>query len=536
MVASSGYSSDADNLVAADSNGARTDPFVRDMDTGKNMLADSKRSGASASRGGRFRRGPAGDLSGDGRYAVFTSNTPDLTGGVPAYTIFRRDLFSGQNQRACRAGDADAGNPVISADGQHVAFESRADTLAGRDRDLQPDVYWCDIPSGTLQRVSTPISDSVNTVGSSGQPSISADGRYVAFTSDAGGLVPGDGDRAGIYRKDMISGEIALVDVPAGATSSDGNGQNPKISADGRYVLFDSDATDLPGGSLNGRTIDVLPQGHGHRRGHARQPGQGRLGRERRLDRGLDLRRRLAGRVHVERLEPRAGRLERDGRRVRPHGRHRGDGHGLRPPRRHGPGRPEHPGGGERRRPLRGLLLARRERGRAARRRPPRAAIYRRDLATGALAEVSAGLDLPPSSLIGEPFGTNLRRKVHLVAGTSEDNGRVVQVRVAVSRSVGHGRCVWLTRGAHLVKKRCSQPQYLNARVTDGLRWTLRIPHLLPRGTYTVRSQAVDDTGLAEGFRNGRNVTSFSCGSGRSARALDESRWPFGNEGGPNRL
>ena len=189
---------------------------------------------------------------------MFTSNTPDITGGVPAYTIFRRDLFSGENQRACRAGNADAGNPVISADGQHVAFESRADNLAGADHDLQPDVYWCDMTNGTLARVSSPLKDSVNSAGSSGQPSISADGRFVAFTSDAGGLVPGDGNRAGVYRKDMVSGEIALVDVPAGATTSDGSGLDPKISADGRYVLFDSDATDLPGGGLNGRTMDVF--------------------------------------------------------------------------------------------------------------------------------------------------------------------------------------------------------------------------------------------------------------------------------------
>ena len=503
-----GYSSDADNLVVGDSNGARTDPFVRDMGTGKNMLADAKRSGASASRGGRFRRGPAGDLSGDGRYAVFTSNTPDLTGGVPAYTIFRRDLFSGQNQRACRAGDGDAGNPVISADGQHVAFESRADTLAGRDRDLQPDVYWCDIPSGTLQRVSTPISDSVNAVGSSGQPSISADGRYVAFTSDAGGLVPGDGDRAGIYRKDMISGEITLVDVPAGATGSDGNGQNPKISADGRYVLFDSDATDLPGGSLNGRTIDVFRKDMAT--GEVTLVSQGKDGSGANGDSTADS---ISADGSLAVFTSNASNLvlgDSNGTAdvfartvatgttvmVSAHP----DGTGLAGPSTQGAVSAD------------GHFVAFSSRAAnvvAGETPTSQGRIYRRDLATGALAEVSAGLDLPPTSLIGEPFGTNLRRKVHLVAGTSEDNGRVVQVRVAVSRSVGHGRCVWLTRGAHLVKKPCSQAQYLNARVTDGLRWTLRIPHLLPRGTYTVRSQAIDDTGLAEAFRRGRNVTSF---------------------------
>ena len=59
------------------------------------------------------------------------------------------------------------------------------------------------------------------------------------------------------------------------------------------------------------------------------------------------------------------------------------------------------------------------------------------------------------------------------------------------------------------MKKRCTQPQYLEARVTDGLRWTLRVPHLLPRGLYTVRSVAVDDSGLVERLRSGRNVNTF---------------------------
>jgi Tol biopolymer transport system component len=504
-----GFSSDADNLVTTDSNGARTDPFVRDFATGANLLADSRRSGASATRGGRFGRAPGGGLSADGHYAVFTSNTPDLTGSVPHYTIFRRDLFSGVNQRACRAGDADAGNPAISADGQHVAFESRADTLAGRDRDLQPDVYWCDIASGTLQRVSTPIEDSVNTVGSSGDPSISADGRYVAFTSDGGGLVAGDGDRAGVYRKDMVTGEMALVDVPPGATSSDGNGQNPKISADGRYVMFDSDATDLTGGGLNGRTVDVFRKDMAT--GEVALVSQGKDGSGANGDSTADS---LSADGSLAVFTSNASNLVLDDanatsdvfiRNVATTGTTKvsthPDGSGLAGPSMQGSVSAD------------GHFVA------FASRAPDvvagelpssRPRVYRRDLATGALQSVSAGLDLPPRSLVGEPSGVNLRRKVHLIAGTSADNGLVVRVRVAVSRSVGHGRCVWLGRGAHMVKKRCSQPQYLEARVIDGLRWTLRVPHLLPRGTYTVRSVAVDDTGLVERPRAGRNVASFA--------------------------
>ena len=108
-----------------------------------------------------------------------------------------------------------------------------------------------------------------------------------------------------------------------------------------------------------------------------------------------------------------------------------------------------------------------------------------------------------------EAFGPNLRRKVHLIAGTTEDNGPIARVRVAASRPIGHGRCLWLARGSHLLRRPCGRPFYLNARVTDSLRWTLRVPHLLLRGTWTVRSQAVDATGLVERFRSGRNLTSF---------------------------
>src|SRR5919201_1411120 len=219
------FSSDASNLIAADDNGARTDPFVRDLVSGTTVAGDARRSGEPAARGGRLRNGPAGDLSADGRYVVFTSNTPDLNGHVPAYTIFKRDLLTGAHTRACRAGNADSGNPVISADGRFVAFESRATNLAP-DHDLQPDVYECDTATGNIARVSAPLNDNVNSVGSSGDPSISADGRYVAFTSDAGGLVPGDGTRAGVYRKDMVTGETLVVDVPPGALTSDGSGEN----------------------------------------------------------------------------------------------------------------------------------------------------------------------------------------------------------------------------------------------------------------------------------------------------------------------
>lgn len=502
------FSSDAANLIGHDDNGARTDPFVRDLNTGKTVAGDAKRSGRPAARGGRLRKGPAGDLSADGRFVVFTSNTPDLNGHVPAYTIFKRDILTGAHSRACRAGNADAGNPVISADGRFVAFESRATNLAGGDHDLQPDVYECDTATGNVARVSMPLSDNVNSVGSSGQPSISADGRYVAFTSDGGGLVPGDGTRAGIYWRDMATGETRLVDVSPGALGSDGSGLDPKISADGRFVLFDSDATDLLGGGLNGRTVDVFRKDIVT--GAVTLVSQGRDGSGANGDSTADS---LSADGNVAVFTSNASNLVL------------GDGNGsadvfarnlttgvttMVSAHPDGSGLPGSSSQGAISADGRYVAFSSTAAGVVAAEIPStHARIYRRDLATGAVLEVTNGINLRPNSLIGEPFGVNLRRKVHLIAGTVEDNGPVARVRVAARRSIGHGKCLWLARGSHLVRRSCARPFYLNARVSDSLRWTLRVPHLLPRGTWSVRSQAFDTTGMAERFRPGRNLTSF---------------------------
>src|SRR4051812_20268480 len=237
-----GFSSDAGNLIDSDSNAERTDPFVRDLVGQSTAPADSTRGGV-AYAGGRFRRGPSGGLTADGRYAVFSSRSSDLGGRGSGYRIWVRDLQDGSTRMACKAGNVALESPVVSADGRRVAFETLATNLSGSDLNQQADVYWCDLESGELRRVSAPITDGVNTSGTSLDPAISGDGRYVAFTSDAGGLVAGDAGRPGVYWKDMDTGEIRLVD------SGPGIGLHPRISADGNYVAYDSD---------DSGTVDVL--------------------------------------------------------------------------------------------------------------------------------------------------------------------------------------------------------------------------------------------------------------------------------------
>lgn len=498
------FSSDASNLSGADSNAERTDAFVRDLPAAETLLAAATPRGSSPLRGARLRRGPSGGISADGRFAVFSSDSPDLAGRAGHYAIFRRDLARRINQRACAVGDEDSENPVISADGNRVVFESRATNLAGRDENQHTDVFWCDVFSGEVRRVSVPIADTVSGSGSSLDPSVSANGQFVAFTSDAGGIVPGDGSRAGVYWRDVQTGDTRLVDVPAGALSSNGSGQNPRISADGRFVVFDSDATDLPGGEMNGRVIDVFRKDVTD--GSVVRVSQGASGDGANGDSTVDS---LSadgetvvfssnasnliggdgnGRADVfvraiptgitARASTRANGAEPGG--PSSGGAISGDGRFV----AFASGAPD---------VFPGLLPSARPR------------IFRKDLLTGAVEPVTVGIDLPPRSLLGEPSGTELRRKVRLVAGTARDDRAVAAVEVSVARRVGR-RCFSLGRGKRLVKSPCDEPRYLRARVENGLRFTLRIGRLLPRGTYTIRSRAIDRTGQVETEREGSNA------------------------------
>ncbi|MFL5895216.1 MAG: hypothetical protein ACJ76Z_08890 [Thermoleophilaceae bacterium] len=500
-----GFSSDAGNLIAGDTNAERTDPFVRDLGTGTTLAADSTGTGLAV-YGGRFRRGPAGGLSGDGRYAVFSSRSSDLGGGGSGFRIWVHDLQTGTTEQACTAGNGPAESPVISADGRHVAFESRATNLAGGDGNQQTDVYWCDLDSGEVRRVSTPVSDDVDGSGTSLDPSISATGRYVAFTSDAGGLVAGDGTRAGVYWKDMETGELRLVDVPAGAAGSNGIGEHPHVSDDGEYVVFDSDATDLPGGDPNGRTVDVFRKDvvtgavdlisagmDGGAQGDSTADSISANGNVVAFSSAapnlVPADSNATTDVFVRNLA--TGALQRASTRA--------DGGQL--------SGPSYAAAAD----IDGRYVA------FASRAPDvapqiaataRARIYRKDLDTGAIDVVSVGIDLAPRSLIAEPLGRLPRRKVRIVTGTAEDDGTVARVDVSLAQTAGHGRCLWLGARGRVVKGKCSKPVWVRARLDGGLRFTLPIRHLLPRGTWALRTRATDSTGRREPARAGASFVS----------------------------
>jgi hypothetical protein len=143
------------------------------------------------------------------------------------------------------------------ADGRYVAFDSAADNLVPGDTNGARDVFVKDTVTGAISRVST---DSAGGQGNGGSyaPSASADGRYVAFYSDASNLDPYDFNGAfDVFVKDTANAVTSRVSVDASWLPGNGNSVASSISADGRYVAFHSNASNLVQGDGNG-TDDVF--------------------------------------------------------------------------------------------------------------------------------------------------------------------------------------------------------------------------------------------------------------------------------------
>jgi Tol biopolymer transport system component len=149
-------------------------------------------------------------------------------------------------------GNGDSGSGSISADGRYLAFASSASNLVAGDSNGFGDVFVHDLISGTTERVSIATGGAQGS-NVSGSPSISSDGRYVAFDSLAANLVPVDTNGArDVFVRDRLSGTTERVSVATGGAEGDFDSANASISADGRYVAFDSVATNLVPSDTNG--------------------------------------------------------------------------------------------------------------------------------------------------------------------------------------------------------------------------------------------------------------------------------------------
>jgi Tol biopolymer transport system component len=215
-----------------------------------------------------------GAISADGRYVAFSSAASNLVSGDMnnTYDVFVHDLQTGQTSRVSVSSAGTQGNrhsyqPQLSADGRYVAFSSAASNLVPGDINEFIDIFVHDRLTGETSRVSV-SSEGMQANHHSFRPAISADGRFVAFYSDASNLVSGDTNRVeDVFVHDRESGQTRRVSVSSEGVQGDFDSRNPSISADGRYVAFSSDATNLVSGDTNG-TYDIFV--------HDRETGQTR--------------------------------------------------------------------------------------------------------------------------------------------------------------------------------------------------------------------------------------------------------------------
>jgi Tol biopolymer transport system component len=247
------FVSNASNLVADDTNG-RCDTFVRDAVSGATTRVSVTAAGAESRDGVQCGSTPA--ISDDGRYVVFVSDASDLVPGDAngQVDVFVRDRVASTTRRVSvsSAGieaDGNSFDPAISADGRFVAFFSGATNLIEGGSVSDANVYVRELATGTTELISGGPTYGVS--GSSYQPSLSADGRYVAFSSQSA-LVEDDTNlHPDAYVVDRATRATSRVSVASDGDQGDlgsRGSEDPAISGDGRYIAFTSDARDLVAG------------------------------------------------------------------------------------------------------------------------------------------------------------------------------------------------------------------------------------------------------------------------------------------------
>ena len=258
--------SGANNLVAGDTNDWE-DLFLRDRETGETTRISVSSDGEQANQGSYY---PA--ISGDGRFVAFMSDATNLVSGDTngVADIFLRDWQAGTTERVSvssmgtQANNASDSYVSISEDGRFIAFSSDATNLVSGDTNGIADVFVHDRQTEMTERISV-NSDEVQANAGSFNPAMSSDGRFVAFSSAATNLVSADANtRTDVFVRDRLLGLTTRVTVNSSGVEADRGGNYPAISGDGRYVTFVSLATNL---------MDEEPYGYEHIFVHDRQTG-----------------------------------------------------------------------------------------------------------------------------------------------------------------------------------------------------------------------------------------------------------------------
>lgn len=241
--------------------------YWRDLQAGKTRLASADAAGAGTGDAGST----VPTLSADGRFVLFESRSPGFVPGDAndAYDVFMRNMADETNElvsvmdtsrpRLTANGASNVGGDGVSADGRYVVFMSLAkDLVAGVTNDLKQ-VYLRDRQSGTTTLISVNRLGTGASSGYASEAALSADGRYVVFVSDADDLVPNDTNRvADVFVRDWMAGTTTLVSVATNGWSANRVSEAPSISADGRWVAFQSPANNLAPNDADSFSYDVF--------------------------------------------------------------------------------------------------------------------------------------------------------------------------------------------------------------------------------------------------------------------------------------
>ncbi len=245
------FTSAATNLVSGDTNDAE-DVFLHDLDSGTTTRI-SIANGADGIQGDAQSR--SASISSDGGYVAFASGATTLVSDDKNefYDIFVRDIANNTTTIVSVSSNDVQGDtnstyaPAISEGGRYVVFPSAATNLVDNDTNSSSDVFLRDMTSGTTTRVS--IASGINGAeanGASVQSSISDDGKYVVFSSQANNLVSYDSYTfQDIFIRDIAANTTALISVNSSGVQADGSSYRPSLSNDARYIAFDSQATNL---------------------------------------------------------------------------------------------------------------------------------------------------------------------------------------------------------------------------------------------------------------------------------------------------
>jgi len=231
------------DFVSSDTNGS-SDVFLRDRTSGTTTRVSVANDGSESNDSSFFPR-----ISASGRYIIFESYASNLTttSSNNKLQVYRRDTVDGTTKivstsSAGVSGDSDVQQSTVALtdDGDIIIFVSDASNLVSGDTNQSSDIFVKVLSTNATSRVS------VNSLGtqankSSGNPTSSADGRYVAFESNANTLVTGDTNRVSdVFLHDRNTALTSRVSVGPSAVQANGASSNPQISPDGRYVAFES--------------------------------------------------------------------------------------------------------------------------------------------------------------------------------------------------------------------------------------------------------------------------------------------------------